>query len=348
MTVPESRSAGLQLYVMVAISATICIGLLVYKSRDPNPIYQYLRLLASYEFGLIKRALIGELFTLSGATLAPFHAFWLGVASWVTALTLFLVAFRRIFGLSHETLLLFVFMACSPFFFKNFAFANGYLDIYGCIVALIALLLAPNLVSLLVVGLLAIVLLFIHHLHLLLYIPTILIIVGLRYYARWGPDPRFVVCGAIICLALLAVSIRLIFFGTPPVTLEVFTEALRRRDPNFSDPQFMVAVEQLWYLTLSERIHNTPNVLPRQAKRLPVYVALVLIHYPLIACYIQTIRNLATRELRVLTTLAAIAISAAYPLIFISMHDYSRVLSDWAVCRIVPVPVEIGAAGAIG
>ena len=53
---------------------------------------------------------------------------------------LFVAAFRKIFGFRDENFPLFVFLVGSPFFFKNFAISLGHFDIYGCIWALIALL----------------------------------------------------------------------------------------------------------------------------------------------------------------------------------------------------------------
>ena len=42
--------------------------------------------------------------------------------------------FRRTFGFDEKHLPLFVFMAGSPFFLKNFMHTLGHFDIYGCAV----------------------------------------------------------------------------------------------------------------------------------------------------------------------------------------------------------------------
>jgi hypothetical protein len=45
---------------------------------------------------------------------------------------LFVTLFRRTFGFDDRHMPLFVFMAGSPFFFKNFMHTLGHFDIYGC------------------------------------------------------------------------------------------------------------------------------------------------------------------------------------------------------------------------
>ena len=61
---------------------------------------------------------------------------------WLITAALFVRLFRRTFGFSREHLPLFVLMAGSPFFLKNFMYTLGHFDIYGCAVA-ICLLLIP-------------------------------------------------------------------------------------------------------------------------------------------------------------------------------------------------------------
>ena len=74
-------------------------------------------------------------------------------------------------------------MAGSPFFLKNFMHTLGHFDIYGCLFA-IGLLLIParSLAYVLLAALLSMILILIHHIHLLMYVPTIAAIVVLRHY----------------------------------------------------------------------------------------------------------------------------------------------------------------------
>ena len=74
-------------------------------------------------------------------------------------------------------------MAGSPFFFKNFMHTLGHFDIYGCLFAIILLLMpARSVAYVLLAALLSIILILIHHIHLLMYVPTIAAIVLFRYY----------------------------------------------------------------------------------------------------------------------------------------------------------------------
>ena len=91
------------------------------------------------------------------------------------------------FRLRRSALPLFVFMAGSPFFLKNFMHTLGHFDIYGCALA-IGLLLIParSIAFVLLAALASMILVLIHHIHLLMYVPTIAVIVVLRYYmVQW-------------------------------------------------------------------------------------------------------------------------------------------------------------------
>ena len=82
---------------------------------------------------------------------------------------------------------LFVFMAGSPFFLKNFMFTLGHFDIYGCALAICLLLMpARSIDFVLLAALFSMILILIHHIHLLMYVPTIAVIVVLRYYLVQG------------------------------------------------------------------------------------------------------------------------------------------------------------------
>src|SRR5262249_58787926 len=121
---------------------------------------------------------------------------------WLATLLTYLAVFRRTFGFSERTLPLLAFVLSSPFFFKNFMFSIGYFDVLGCLAAVIALLLPVNLALPLIMSAIACILLFIHHLHLLLYIPTIGLIVLLRMVA----EPRINLRAALLAGVVVAVA----------------------------------------------------------------------------------------------------------------------------------------------
>src|ERR1700704_2093461 len=105
---------------------------------------------------------------------------------------------------------LFVLMAGSPFFLKNFMHTLGHFDIYGCALAIGLLLLPARSVGFVLSATLAsMVLILIHHIHVLMYVPTIAVIVVLRYYLVQGFNRQ----NAAIGIAVLA-AIGLLFVAT--------------------------------------------------------------------------------------------------------------------------------------
>ena len=80
--------------------------------------------------------------------------------------------FGRTFGFDEKHWPLFVFMAGSPFFLKNFMHTLGHFDIYGCLFAIVLLLIpARSLFYVLLATLFSMILVLIHHIHLLMYVP---------------------------------------------------------------------------------------------------------------------------------------------------------------------------------
>ncbi len=163
---------------MLTCSTVIVIGLLVIKITTSFPGIQYTHLLVNYDFGVIKRALVGAVVSLFRPKVGLVDVYVVGLTAWLAALIAYLAVFRRTFGFSERTFPLLAIILSSPVFFKNFMFSIGYFDVLGCLAALIALLLPVNLALPLIVGAISCVLLFVHHLHLLLYVPTIGLIVS--------------------------------------------------------------------------------------------------------------------------------------------------------------------------
>ena len=167
--------------LMLAVNAAVLIGVFFHKITL-QPFVPYIHLLVDYHFGFTKRALIGAVVALVTSKVPVWLVFALSGAVWLVTLGLFIKLFRRTFGFDSAQMPLFVFMAGSPFFLKNFMFTLGHFDIYGCALA-ICLLLVParSVVFVLVAALASMILILIHHIHLLMYVPTIAVIVVLRY-----------------------------------------------------------------------------------------------------------------------------------------------------------------------
>jgi hypothetical protein len=186
--------------LMVAVNAAVLIGVFWHKVTLP-PYVPYIHLLVDYHFGFTKRALIGAIVSLFTAKVPVWLVFVLSGTVWLITAGLFVQLFRRTFGFEQRHLPLFVFMAGSPFFLKNFMHTLGHFDIYGCLFAICLLLIpARSLAYVLLAAVFSAALILIHHIHLLMYVPTIVVIVVLRYYLMQGVNRQ----NAVVGIALLA------------------------------------------------------------------------------------------------------------------------------------------------
>ena len=107
------------------------------RCRPTSPTFN---LLVNYHFGFTKRALIGAVVALFTAKVPVWLVFALSGATWLIVAGLYVQLFRRTFGFDEKHLPLFVFVAGSPFFLKNFMHTLGHFDIYGCLLAIVLLL----------------------------------------------------------------------------------------------------------------------------------------------------------------------------------------------------------------
>src|SRR6202795_4273086 len=185
--------------LMLAVNVAVVLGVFLYK-LTPEPYVPYIHLLVDYHFGFVKRALIGALVSLFFAKVPVWLVFALSGAVWLITLALFVKLFRRTFGFDDAQLPLFVFMAGSPFFLKNFMHTLGHFDIYGCALAICLLLVPARSVAFVALAALAsMILVLIHHIHLLMYVPTIAVIVVLRYYLVQGFTRQNIAAGLASC-----------------------------------------------------------------------------------------------------------------------------------------------------
>src|SRR5882724_5796917 len=157
--------------LMLAVIAAVLVGVYLHKITL-LPYVPYIHLLVDYHFGFTKRALIGAVVALFTSKVPVWLVFALSGAVWLVTAGLFIKLFRRTFGFDNAHLPLFIFMAGSPFFLKNFMHTLGHFDIYGCVFAICLLLLpARSIVLVLLAALASMILILIHHIHLLMYVP---------------------------------------------------------------------------------------------------------------------------------------------------------------------------------
>jgi hypothetical protein len=320
---------------MLACSAVIVVGLLMVKILASFPGIQYVHLLVNYDFGVIKRALIGAMVSLVRPRVGLVDVYVVGLAAWLAALVAYLAVFRRTFGFSERTFPLLAIVLSSPCFFKNFMFSIGYFDVLGCLAVLIALLLPVNLTLPLIMGVIACILLFVHHLHLLLYIPTIGLVVLLRTLAEPRVNlPAVLLAGAAASVAIGGCFYFLAFHGSVPVPVDQFTAALRARAID-SPEKIGGYLVQIFYTDIAHEIEETMKGLPNNALRFPIYPILMFLHLPLISYFRRLTLALARRRDRRLVVAGLVGITIGYVIIGVFVFDYPRWVSNWAVCMIL-------------
>ena len=317
--------------VMLAVNVAVMAGVLIHKITLP-PYVPYIHLLVDYHFGFVKRALIGAAVSLFAQQVPVWLVFALGGAVWVLTALLFVKLFRRTFGFDDTHMPLFVFTAGSPFFLKNFMHTLGHFDIYGCLFAIVLLLIpAQSIGFVLLAAFFSVVLILIHHIHLLMYVPTIAVIVILRHYLSAGIDRTNLAVGVISLLALGALFLALQFWGTMPIPEADFVAYLKTRmaDPSRTD---LLNFSYIWYQPLAKEVSDTWSRMPSNILGVPVFALLIWLHSPLWRYFADSVRSLADDFQRRVVIAGIVAVTAAYLIMFAMVFDYSRWISNWAVC----------------
>jgi hypothetical protein len=316
---------------MLAVNVAVLAGVFVHKITLP-PYVPYIHLLVDYHFGFVKRALIGATVSLFAQHVPVWLVFALGGAAWVLTALLFVKLFRRTFGFDGANMPLFVFTAGSPFFLKNFMHTLGHFDIYGCLFAIILLLIpAQSIGFVLLAAFFSVVLILIHHIHVLMYVPTIAVVVILRHYLSTGIDRANLAVGVISVLALGALFVALQFWGTMPIPEAEFVAYLKTRmaDPSRTD---LLSFSYIWYQPLPKEISDTWARMPSNILGVPVFALLIWLHSPLWRYFADLIQSLADDFHRRMVITGIIAVTTGYLIMFAIVFDYSRWVSNWAVC----------------
>ena len=317
--------------LMLAANAAVIIGVFIHKILLP-PYVPYIHLLVDYHFAFIKRALIGALVALFVPKVPVWLVFALAGAVWLVTLGLFVRLFRKTFGLEDKNLPLFVFMAGSPFFLKNFMHTLGHFDIYGCALALVLLLIpARSILYVALAALCSVILILIHHIHFLMYVPTIIVIVVIRHYLAYRISRANVAFGMAALLCVSALFFAAQFWGTMPVPEADFVRYLRSRMVDSSRTN-LLQFSYIWYQPLAKELADTWGRMPSNILGIPVFALLIWLHTPLWRYFAESIRLLAEETHRRLVIAGLIGVSLAYLVMFFIVFDYSRWVSNWAVC----------------
>ena len=174
------------------------------------------------------------------------------------------------------------------------------------------------------------VLLLIHHIHMLMYLPTIAIIVLLRHYLDRGFDRSNVFVAAVAIVAVVALFLTLQFHGTMPISQDAFTAYLKSR---MADQSRVDAARwgYIWYQTLPDEIRETWARMHSNLVGFPVFALLLALHAPLWKYFAEMIRGLSKLHRHVIVA-GIVLISCIYLIMFAIVFDYSRWISNWAVC----------------
>jgi hypothetical protein len=317
--------------LMLAVNGAVLIGVFVHKITLP-PYVPYIHLLVDYHFGFTKRALIGAVVSLFFSKVPVWLVFALSGGVWLITLGLFVKLFRRTFGFTDAHMPLFVFMAGSPFFLKNFMHTLGHFDIYGCALAICLLLVPARSIAFVIAAAFAsMVLILVHHIHLLMYVPTIAVIVVLRYYLVQGVTRQNASVGvvAMACIGVLFFAAQ--SYGSMAVPHDEFVRYLQSRmaDPARTD---LLSFSYIWYQPLSQEIHDTWARMPSNILGVPVFALLIWLHAPLWRYFANLIAALSNELHRRVVIAAIVGVSLAYLIMFAIVFDYSRWISNWAVC----------------
>ena len=320
--------------LMLAVNAAVFVGVFLHKIALP-PFVPYIHLVVDYHFGFTKRALVGAAVSLFTAKVPVWLVFALAGVIWLITRALFAHLFRRTFGFGDKQLPLFVFMAGSPFFLKNFMHTLGHFDIYGWLLAICLLLIPAQSVGyVLLAAMFSVVLVLIHHIHVLMYVPTIAAIVALRHYLIRGITPQNAFAGAAALALSAALFIATQCYGTVDAPPQAFVDHLqnRRADPSRTA---LLSFAYIWYQPLSKEIADTWARLPHNILGIPVFALLIWLHTPLWRYFAGMVRALANETHRRIVISALVVVSAGYLVMFAIVFDYSRWVSNWAVCMIL-------------
>src|SRR5262249_49327915 len=207
----------------------------------------------------------------------------------------------------------------------------GHFDIYGCLCAIIlSLVPARSILFVVLAALFSIALILIHHIHLLMYVPTIIVIVVIRHYLPAGLTRQNLAVGIAAVLAVGALFFAAQFWGTMPVPEAEFVRYLQSRmaDPTQTS---LLNFSYIWYQPLSKEFTDTWARMPHNILGVPVFALLIWLHLPVSRYLAASIRALSNDWHKRIVIAALISVSLGYLIMFAIVFDYSRWVSNWAV-----------------
>ena len=137
---------------------------------------------------------------------------------------------------------------------------------------------------------------------------------------------------ASLALALIgALFVAAQFYGTLAVPQQAFVDHLQSRmaDPSRTD---LLSFAFIWYQPLAKEIADTWARLPHNILGVPVFALLIWLHTPLWRYFADLVGALASDTHRRIVIAALAIVTSGYLIMFAIVFDYSRWVSNWAVC----------------
>ena len=313
----------------------------IHRAAWPLPDSEYVHRLVSYEHGLIRRGLVGEIYSWFTDLVPPWAVRLEGFTAILVALGLYAAIFARTYRTGRlETLVLGCFLFGSPLLFKNFVGNLGKFDILGAGVAMLAVLLPLRGRSWWLIGAASSLLLFVHHVHATIYVPTIYGILAIRSIGASGRIDATLFWRMGVSLILLAcLFVYLLASTAAMVPEEEFLEGLHARAMQPVPARLVM----MWYSTIGEEFRQSLTMFPGHARRAPVYAVIVLIHLPLILFLARRVQAFRTRVPLAYYSYLGIAgvVLLGFLVTNVITFDYARHLGNLALCFILLTQAQI-------
>jgi hypothetical protein len=144
-------------------------------------------------------------------------------------------------------------------------------------------------------------------------------------------NQRNVLVGLVAAILVTTLFFVAQFDGTMPIPEADFLGYLQGKmaDPSRTD---LLSFSYIWYRPLAEEIRETWQRMPSNILGIPVFALLIWLHTPLWRYLAELIRSLADEWHRRIVVAALAGVSLCYLVIFLIVFDYSRWISNWAVC----------------
>src|SRR5205085_5209147 len=152
-----------------------------------------------------------------------------------------------------------------------------------------------------------------------------------RYYLPSGLTVQNVIAGLVALAVSGPLFIATQFYGTVDVPPQAFVDHLQSRMADPSQTK-LLDFAYIWYQPLSKEIADTWAWLPHNMLGIPVFALLIWLHTPLWRYFAGLIGALGSETHRRIVISALAIITAGYLVMFVIVFDYSRWVSNWAVC----------------